>query len=175
MFVSQPPFFKRPANMNLRSQTHVSYAHGYRELGMFQDALEELDKIDPAQRDGRLALACRLAIHMDLEDWSAVVDISKVLVHQNPKEPAWWINWAFGVRRSESLAAAEEILLCGLKAFPDESCIHFNLGCYACVAGRLSEAKDRLIRAMELVPGLQKSALLDADLILLRDWLESVG
>jgi hypothetical protein len=68
-----------------------------------------------------------------------------------------------GVWRSESLAAAEEILLSGLKAFPDESCIH-NLGCYACVAGRLDAAKDRLIRAMELAPTLQKSALLDADL-----------
>jgi hypothetical protein len=54
-----------------------------------------------------------------------------------------------GVWRSESLAAAEEILLSGLKAFPDESCIH-NLGCYACVAGRLDAAKDRLSRAMEL-------------------------
>jgi hypothetical protein len=34
----------RPFNMKLSSKTHVSYANGYRELGMHQDALEELEK-----------------------------------------------------------------------------------------------------------------------------------
>jgi len=78
--------------MKLPSKTHVSYANGYRELGMHQDALEELKKIDPPQRNDRLVLACRLAIHMDLEDWAAIVDISRELALRNPKEPEWWIN-----------------------------------------------------------------------------------
>jgi Flp pilus assembly protein TadD len=164
-----------PFNMKLPSKTHVSYANGYRELGMHQDALEELEKIDPPQRNDKQVLACRLAIHMDLEDWSAMVDVSRELALQNPKEPEWWINWAFGVRRSESLSAAEVILHEALEAFPDEPCIHFNLGCYACVQGRLDVAKDRLLRAIELSPSLRKSALKDEDLTVLRDWLRRVG
>lgn len=161
--------------MKLPSKTHVSYANGYRELGMHQDALEELEKIDPPQRNDKQVLACRSAIHMDLEDWAVMVDVSRELALQNPKEPEWWINWAFGVRRSESLSAAEVILHEALEAFPDEPCIHFNLGCYACVQGRLDVAKDRLLRAIELSPSLRKSALKDEDLTVLRDWLRRVG
>lgn len=161
--------------MKLPSKTHVSYANGYLELGMHQDALEELKKIDPIQRNDRLVLACRLAIHMDLEDWAGIVDVSRELALRNPKEPEWWINWAFGVRRLESLSAAEVILHEALEAFPDEPCIHFNLGCYACVQGRLAKAKDRLLRAIKLAPSLRKSALTDEDFTVLRDCLRRVG
>ena len=58
---------------------------------------------------------------------------------------------------------------------PKEPCIHFNLGCYACVQGRLAEAKDRLLRAIKLAPSLRKSALEDEDLTVLRDWLRRSG
>jgi hypothetical protein len=40
------------ASKKLPRQTRLYYAHGYRDLGMFQDALDELDKIDSPQRGG---------------------------------------------------------------------------------------------------------------------------
>jgi Flp pilus assembly protein TadD len=137
--------------------------------------LKSWRRVDPPQWNDRQVLACRLAIHMDLGDWAVIVDISRELALRNPKEPEWWINWAFGAWRLESLSAAEVILHEALEALPNEPCIHFNLGCYACVQGRLAEAKDRLLRAIKLAPSLRKSALEDEDLTVLRDWLRRSG
>ena len=49
----------------------LSYANGYRELGMFSDALEELSKL-PANLAKQIEAAqMRLAILIDAQDWPA--------------------------------------------------------------------------------------------------------
>jgi hypothetical protein len=49
--------------------------------------------------------------------------------------------------------------------------IAFNLACYASVAGRMEEAKDRLRHAIELDKEARKLALEDEDLKPLWDWI----
>ena len=58
------------------------------------------------------------------------------------------MNLAYSVRRTESVEKAEAILLRAQAIHPKVAMIAFNLACYASVAGRMEEAKERLRRAI---------------------------
>ena len=159
--------------MQRHTQTHISYARGYGELGLFKDALKELDKIDPAERDHKSARVCRLVICTSMEDWSAVVEAAKGLAHEFPEESEWGIQWAYGARRAESLGMARRILLDALERFPEEPCIQYNLGCYDCIDGNLHDAKGRVRSAIELDRSYLQLARRDTDLNGIQEWLKN--
>ena len=52
--------------------------------------------------------------------------------------------------------------------------IAFNLACYASVAGRMEEAKERLRHAIEFDKEARKLALEDEDLKPLWNWIASL-
>ena len=54
---------------------------------------------------------------------------------------------------------------------PEDATIAFNLACYASVAGRTEEAKERLRHAIELDKEARKLALEDEDLKPPWDWI----
>ncbi len=85
-----------------------------------------------------------------------------------PTEAAGWVTWAYAVRRADSLAAAESILLEAERHHPKEATIQFNLGCYACLRGDLGAARRRIDRAVALDPKFAPAAATDPDLAALR-------
>ena len=159
--------------MQSHNQRHITYANGYRELGMYEDALEELEKIDRADRNDRSARLSRLAIYTDQEDWPLVASEAENLVLEFPEEVAYWLQWAYGSRRANSVAAARSILQRALSLFPEEPCILYNLGCYACVEGELGEALDKVGQAIELDAEYARLAKKDEDLKPLKEWLDA--
>lgn len=157
---------------NLRK--HLSYANGYRQLGMFADAHEELEKIDPDFRHRKEVLVSSLAISSDEKDWQSVARLSQALAEQYPGEVEWRVQWAYALRRCESLEAAKAILETAILEFPTEPCLHYNLGCYACVEGEIDEAKTWISRAFTLESDYRKMALEDEDLEKISDWIEQL-
>lgn len=142
---------------------------GYLELEMPEAALRELNQIDPKHHEELAVLALRLNVTMALKNWSLAAQLARHLVTVQPEDPSWWINLAYSVRRSDSIESAEAILLQALKPHPDEAMLYFNLACYACVTGRLSEATERLRQAIAIYPSTRQLALEDEDLLALRD------
>lgn len=152
----------------------LSYANGYRELGMFKDSLEELSRL-PEELAARVkTLQMKLAIYFDAKDWQAAECTAKEITLREPDNPGHFANLAFATRRSNSLAEANSILLAAIERFPDEAIIHFNLACYACIEGDLETAKDRLAKSISLDPAFLDTAKSDEDLIALSDWLENL-
>lgn len=152
----------------MNPQRQLSYAHGYLELGMVAEAAAELAKIPPPLSEAKEFLAVRLAVLQEQQDWPTLRDAARDLARRSPDEPAAWVTWAYATRRSESLAAAEMILLEAEQHHPAEPTIQFNLGCYACQRGRLQEARRRVDRAIALQPKFAGSAATDPDLAPLR-------
>ena len=60
-------------------QQHWQAAVGYVELGMFQDANDQLEKIDPFNRAAPEILAVRLGIYHGLKKWELMQEIAKQL------------------------------------------------------------------------------------------------
>lgn len=147
----------------------LSYAQGYLELGMFEEAAAELDQIPAPACDSSQVLALRLALLQEQKKWNALRRAAENFVRREPQEAGGWITWAYATRRDQSLTAAEKILLEAEQVHPDEATIHFNLGCYACQRGDLKEARRRVNRAIALEKSFRSLAATDPDLAPLRE------
>src|SRR5215470_5375512 len=86
-------------------------AVGYVELRMFEDANDELDKIDAFARAAPEVLAVRIAVYHGLKKWELMREIAKRLADFQPDDAQWTISLAYATRRSHSIEAAKEILL----------------------------------------------------------------
>jgi Flp pilus assembly protein TadD len=152
-------------------QRHVLAASGYRELGMFKDAAQALEAIEPEDRTRKEVLGARVDLYMAIKEWNLAAAIAGHLIEVEPENAGWWINLAYATRRGESIQQAETLLRRALELHPNNAIIAFNLACYTCVTGRAEEAKAFLRRAIELDDGIRELALHDEDLRPLWNWV----
>ena len=153
----------------MKTEVLLRYANGYRILEMFEDAESELSKIPPKERLGDRPLAMKVALFQDCGKWEKMREAAGRLRKRHPDEADWWIAEAYATRRCRSLEEAREILLKGMGAHPEEPCINYNLGCYACVLGDPEEALGQVRSAIALDPKYKSMALEDEDLEAVRD------
>src|SRR5207249_5382445 len=92
-------------------QQYWQAAVGYVELGMFQEANDQLENIDPFNRAAPEVLAVRLAIYRGLKKWELMQQIAKRLKEFLPDNVQWTISLAYATRRAYSIDVAMEILL----------------------------------------------------------------
>jgi Flp pilus assembly protein TadD len=152
-------------------QRQVLASNGYRELGMFEDAAQALEEIEPDDKTRNEVLYARVDIYLGAKKWHMAATVARHLVKADPENPAAWINLAYAVRRAENIGAAEAILLKARALHPKSALIAFNLACYASVAGHMEEAKARLQDAIDLDKDIRRLALDDEDLRPLWDWI----
>jgi Flp pilus assembly protein TadD len=108
---------------------------------------------------------------MAIQKWDLAAEVARCLVDIEPEEAAWWINLAYATRRAESIDKAQAFLLQARKMHPNNAIIAFNLACYACMAGRVDEAKTHLKHALALDTKIRELALRDQDLQTLWSWI----
>jgi tetratricopeptide (TPR) repeat protein len=145
-------------------QQYWRAAVGYVELGMFQDANDQLEKIDPFNRSAPEVLAVRIEIYHGLQKWELMAEIAKRLADFQPDDLHWTISVAYATRRANSIEAAKQILLNAESRFPNEAIIKYNLACYFCQMGDIENAKNYLRKAFEIDLNWRKAALDDEDL-----------
>ena len=139
-------------------------ACGYAELGMFHEANEQLEKIDPFLRAAPEILALRIEIYCGLEKWELMAELAKRLTEFEPDNPQWPVSLAYATRRANSIEAAKEILLNAERKFPKEAVIKYNLACYLCQTEDIENAKNYLKKAFEIDSACRITALDDKDL-----------
>ena len=125
----------------------------------------------PEDRNRNEVLGARVVLYMAAKKWDMVAAVASHLVKVDPQTPGWWISLAYAVRRTESVEKAEAILLRAQAIHPKVAMIAFTLACYASVAGRMEEAKERLRHAIDLDKDIRGLALDDEDLKPLWDWI----
>jgi lipopolysaccharide biosynthesis regulator YciM len=145
-------------------QRHLERAQGYAALGMFLEANEELEEIKPDVRCVPKVLIIRMAIYQGTARWSAMAVVANRLVEFDPSEPAYFINLAYALRRSESLDAAHAILQRAEDLHPESAHVQLNLACYEAQLGNIEDAERHLGRAISKDPRFRRLALEDPDL-----------
>src|SRR5271154_2818695 len=141
------------------NQNHLEAAHGYVDLGMFLDANEELEKIDPEVRHVPEVLALRLCIYQKLEKWDLMQAVALKLTRYDPADAQWAINLAYATRRSSSIGAAKAILEDFLKLNGLEPRVQYTLACYECQLGRVAKAKEYLSEVFTVAPELKAGGI----------------
>jgi tetratricopeptide (TPR) repeat protein len=86
-----------------------------------------------------------------------------------PVSPWEWYFGAAALAERGDHAAAYDFTAQGLEEHPDHPSLHYNLACYAALAGRRATALEHLRRAFELDPQTREWAARDADLDPIRD------
>ena len=145
-------------------QRHLRSACSYIELGMFEEAQTELERIDRLSHLLPEILAARIPLYRTLEKWDLMAIVAKKLAEWNPEEPANFINWAYSAMRGGSIRQAHTILTRAAGLHPNDGTIQFNLACYEVQMGNLGLARAHLKRAIEIKAKFRLMALEDSDL-----------
>jgi tetratricopeptide (TPR) repeat protein len=143
---------------------HWRAAVGYVELGMFQEANDQLENIDPFNRAAPEVLAVRIAVYQGLKKWELMREVAKRLAEFQPNDIQWTVSLAYATRRADSIQGAKQILLNAESNFPKEAIINYNLACYCCQLGEIENAKNYLQKAFEIDSTWRLQALDDEDL-----------
>lgn len=152
----------------MQPKWRISHARGYLELGMVEEAAAELAAVPAEAAETLEVLGLQALVFQEQKKWAHLRVVTHKLVRMAPDDAGWWIMWAYAVRRSDSLEAAEKILHEAEVLHPKDATIQFNLGCYACQLGNLTNAKNRVDRAIALNAAFQQMAASDPDLEPLR-------
>ena len=150
----------------------LSAACGYAQLGLYQDAKDELDQLSPDCLNEDDVMSLSLWVHQELDQWDTAIQLAEALSKRNPDEPNWYIAWAYSARRSVSIKRAEEILEKAMQLHPKHAMIQFNLACYASILGKQKKAGRLIKDAIKLDASYKQLADEDPDLEGLRQSTE---
>ena len=148
----------------MRIANRLMAADGYMDLGMWVQAREELASIPSEFLEVVDALWLRQRLAFGEKAWTEALPICRKLCELAADLPDSWIACAYAAREVQDLALARDVAREGLKRFPNQPILLYNLACYQCLLGDLSEAKRLLERAFTLDNRLRVEARRDKDL-----------
>jgi len=131
---------------------HLEAAAGWIQLGDYDSANDELEKIRAEWRAHPDVLDLRWLIYSHHEQWDACLDIASAIVKMASDRVWGWVHKAYSLRRATGggIEKAKPVLLEAAKLFPDDYMIQYNLACYCAQLGQLDAAQEHLDKSYEL-------------------------
>jgi len=151
----------------------LQYANGFLELGMLDEASNEIELVEGEDRMSVEVMAFRSRMYCDAKQWELMEAVSKYVAENAPDNPQGWIMWANALRFQERYQEAKNVAFAGLDKHPEEAALWFNLACYFSLLGNQEKASENLSKATGLNKKLQQQALDDPDLSALWEWIEN--
>ena len=142
----------------------LNAAIGWLELDLPEEALRELQRLEPRQRMRRQALEIKLVAEMKAGRWNDGADTGRLLCLREPREPRFFIQAAFCLHETGDTAAARNWLMTGPSELIQDPIFHYNIACYHCVLGESTRARSHLTRAFAMNGRLREMAAKDKDL-----------
>ena len=139
-------------------------AQGYSELGMFDDAISELDSLPEETTGHATVVELRTVILMQAKRWKPALAVSRELCRLEPEKNSGFIHAAFCLHELGRTSEARDALLGGPPTLHAEPTFHYNLACYECALGHLDLARLHLEKSIELDKKMRDFAKTDPDL-----------
>lgn len=140
-------------------------AAGWLELGLADEALQELKCLPHEVQRLRAPLELQLAAQMAHEDWNAAAVTAQLLCRKADDEPEFFIHAAFCLHETGDTLAACNQLLRGPKTLFEMAVFHYNLACYLWTLGEHARACGHLKQAIEMDDSYLPLAREDRDLV----------
>ena len=128
---------------------HLSAGEGWLELGNYLEANEELERISPEMRAHPLVLRIRYGIYEKAGKWDMAAEVARGISAMLPGNSWGWIQWAFALHELKRTGEAKCVLLPIADKFQEDWQISYNLACYCCQLGELSESMLWLGQAID--------------------------
>ena len=142
----------------------LNAADGYLFFAMFDEALQELESIDPSDRDAAAVLLARIRVLLHKKQWRSAETLSQRGAGLHPEEGEFTVQRAFALHQMRKGEKAMEVLLAAPDWIRRTGILHYNLGCYEARLGDLSIARQCIDAAIQMNEGIKKTARLDPDL-----------
>jgi predicted Zn-dependent protease len=123
-------------------------AEGWLELGNSAEASLELDKLSSITSGHPDVLNLRWQINQQAKKWDACLVLARANTESSPNDPRGWIALAQTFYFQELYQEAYDIAVSKITRFPKHWPLYYDAACYACLTGRLEQAKQFLQLAM---------------------------
>ena len=134
--------------MNLR--THISRSNGYRELGMFDESILELEAIDGEDRWHPLVVEARYNTYRDAKEWKLAKTMAGVMVNRMPDKFEWLKNQVDAITECGDPTGALQLLHDSSNRFGEDAKYIFALGRQYALLCDIEESKKYVKRAIKM-------------------------
>jgi len=155
---------------------HLRAAEGWLDLGLPEEARAELKQVPSGVRGEPVTLMLWWRVHSGLGEWRKAVEVADELVQRDPGNPFGWIHRSYALHEAKETQQAWDLLRPVLEKFNEEELIPYNLACYACQLGQISDARELLGMAVKRgdAKEIRERALNDPDLAPIRDFIATL-
>jgi tetratricopeptide (TPR) repeat protein len=155
---------QQPKQQSQETQRALHAADGYLYLGLFNEALEEIESIDPFEQDEAAVLLARIRLLLHKREWRSAETLSEHGADLHPEEGEFTVQRAFALHQMRRGNAAVEVLMSAPEWIRRTGILHYNLACYEARLGDLKIARECIDAAIQINAGIKKSARVDPDL-----------
>lgn len=143
----------------------IRAASGWLELGMPDDALEELDALRGEDREERKVLELKMSAEMAKESWEEAVETAEKLCRLAVDEPDFFLSVAFCLHEMGRTEEARNWLQRGPEELSELPVFHYNMACYHWTLGEKERARNHLAKAIDMDESFLDAAREDRDLV----------
>lgn len=153
-------------------ERRILAAQGYVELGLHQEAREELARLGADVRERADVIELNMLCLMGEQSWEQALALTQQLCALEPEEPGGFIHAAYCLHELGRTVEALDMLTRGPAALRTKPVYYYNLGCYLACLGEEAKALALLRQSFEMDGSLRSHARKDPDLDRLRQALE---
>lgn len=153
-------------------ERRILAAQGYVELGLHEEAREELSHLPPFASTRVDVIELNVLCYMGDQRWAEALALTQRLCSLEPGEPGGFIHAAYCLHELGRTAEALDLLARGPAALKTKPVYYYNLGCYLACLGEDEKALNLLKQSFEMDGSLRSHARKDPDLDRLRPQLE---
>ncbi|MCP4848100.1 MAG: hypothetical protein GY899_09170 [Verrucomicrobiaceae bacterium] len=150
------------------SEAMLQAVRGYYELGMNEDAWEELRSVEKNFPATPAIIQMKLLLFLKDEEWSDALVLSEELRRMEPQNGAGFIHGAYCLHELSRTDDALRLLEKAPESVRDEAIYHYNKGCYQAAIGDVETARSCLQKSFDIDKSLVDVARKDPDLAALQ-------
>ena len=125
-------------------QHSLRAAEGWLDLGNAAEAGAELDQISPDYARHPDVMHLRWQIYRKAAQWEACFEVAGVFTKTSPTDPRAWTSLAQTLYHTTRVHEAYDVAVSKITSFPTYWPLYYDAACYACLTGRLPQARQFL-------------------------------
>ncbi|HWB58087.1 MAG TPA: hypothetical protein VG733_01280 [Chthoniobacteraceae bacterium] len=150
--------------LNFELQRALEAVDGYLQLGMPDEALQELNDAKINDQFETATLRARIRVLLHLKRWKDAEALSEKGISLHPEENEFMVQRAFALHQLKRGEEAAGVLLSAPTWIRQTGILHYNLACYEAKLGDMTLARQCLQAALELNSGFKNNVRTDPDL-----------
>lgn len=156
-------------------QSYLNSAEGYMLLGMFEEALCEVEKVLAIDPEDVVAGELKCIFLSQMKKYDIAEKHLLFLIEIQPDNPDLYVQLAFIKRRTEGLEVAIKAITKALKIDPNLAIANYNIACYYCLQNEFEKAFYHLEKAIEMDVSYAEEAKKDEDFDKIRNYPEFIN